>query len=97
MIAGFGEAPLGTSAGFFPHFWSVYLNNFNTICWCVRKKEIVLSFVVENNNLRLYARASEASERLINIHTFKSQRVTFLYELLLTASAISTIILFCHQ
>ena len=37
------------------------------------------------------------SERLINVHIFKSQKVTFLYELLLTASAISTIILLCRQ
>ena len=77
---------------------SAYLNNFNTICWCgERKNKIVLNFVVENNNLRLYARASEVSEHLINMHIFKSQKVKFLYELLLAASAISTIILFCHQ
>ena len=33
------------------------------------------------------------SEHLINMHIFKSQKVTFLYELLLAVSAISTIII----
>ena len=54
----------------------------------MRNKKIVLNFVVGNNNLRLYARASE---RLINMHIFKYQKVKFLYELLLIVSAISTI------
>ena len=53
-----------------------------------KRKLYWTSYIVENNNLRLYARASE---RLINMHIFKYQKVKFLYELLLIVSAISTI------
>ena len=67
--AGSGEAPLGTSAAFF-FFWSAYLTILTQCVGVWEKTKIVLNFVVENNNLILYARASE---RLINMHIFKSQ------------------------
>ena len=54
-MRGTEKRPLKLQRFLFFHFWSAYLNNFITICWCVRKQKIVLNFVVENNNWRLYA------------------------------------------
>ena len=62
------KRPLELQRFFFFFFWSAYLNNFNTICWCVRKKKkIVLNFVVKNNNLKtLFNIVEERFQKFLN-------------------------------
>ena len=66
-----------------------YVSNFKMILGVTHRKKS-LNFEVKNNNFRFYARASEASERLINMYIFRSQKVT-LFSLSFTSIAISTL------